>query len=96
VETEVEGRLHLDEDHSPTTDGVADVWLGEWLDMSTEFDRVYLLVQHDGTWESPWVPLASGSLPAGAERAFFSHETAERVVRAALETIARRSGRQGQ
>ncbi|GBD12106.1 hypothetical protein HRbin24_00106 [bacterium HR24] len=98
IEIEVEASLESSmlRDRPATTDYAVESWLEQRLDERTQADyRVYFLLQHDGTRESPWVPLAAGGVPAGAERAFFTHEAAERAVREALEKIARRSGRQG-
>jgi|GEM_PF-1808283 hypothetical protein len=99
VEIEVEARLQPSgsRDWPLEEDDDIESWLEERLALMAQGDYdVYLLLQHDETWESPWVPLAAGGLPAGAERAFFSYEAAERAVREALERIAHRSGRQGQ
>lgn len=99
IEIEVEASLEpsMLRDRPATTEYDVESWLEHRLDWMAEADfNIYLLLQHDGTWQSPWVPLAAGGVPAGAERAFFSYEAAERAVREALENIARRSGRQGQ
>ncbi|MDW8008431.1 MAG: hypothetical protein RMK67_02560 [Chloroflexota bacterium] len=97
VEIEVEASLQPSELRHVEEDDAVESRLERRLHFMAGMDpQIYLLLQHDGTWESPWVPLASGDLPASAERAFLSYEAAERAVREELEDIARRSGRQGQ